>query len=88
MFISAEHAKENKQHKHTAKRFKANAMQEQAEVTEDLIAMLTKIHTCQMETLIKSTTKAMKEMMLLIKENKSPNPTNNQMSEEKKKKRD
>ncbi len=76
-FISAEYAKENKQNKHTVKRFKANAMQEQVEATEELIAMLTKIHTRQMETLIKSTTKAMKEMMLLIKENKSPNPTNN-----------
>ncbi len=88
VFISAKYAKENKQNKHTAKCFKANAMQEQAEATKELIATLPKIHTRQMETLIKRTTKAMKEMMLLIKENKSPNPTNNQTSEEKKKKRD
>jgi hypothetical protein len=86
--ISAEYAKEQKQNKRTAKRFKANAMQEQAEATEELIATLTKTHTRQMETLIKSTTKAMKEMMLLIKENKRPNSTKNQTSEEKKKKRD
>jgi hypothetical protein len=44
-FISAEHAKENKQNKHTTKRFKANAIQEQAEATEELIATLTKNHT-------------------------------------------
>ena len=41
-----------------------------------------------MERLITSTTNAMKEMMLLLKENKNPNPTINQTSEEKKKKRD
>jgi hypothetical protein len=87
-FISAEYAKENKQNKHTAKRFKANVIQEQAEATEELIAALTKNHTPQMEGLITSTTNAMKEMMLLLKENKNPNPTNNQTSEEKKKKRD
>jgi hypothetical protein len=63
-------------------------MQEPAEATKELIAMLTKIQTHQMETLIKSTTEAMKELMLRIKENKSPNPANNQTSEEKKKKRD
>ncbi len=87
-FISAEYAKENKQNIHTAKRYKANVIQEQAEETEELIVALTKNHTCQMEGLITSTTNTMKEMMLLLKENKNPNPTNNQTSEEKKKKRD
>ncbi len=50
--------------------------------------MLSKNHARQMEGLITSTTNAIKEMMLLLKENKNPNPTNNQTSEEKKKKRD
>ena len=40
---------------------------------EGLIAMLTDTHTKQIENLIKTTTKAMKEMTLLIKENKTPN---------------
>ncbi len=71
-FISTEYAKENKQNKLIAKHFKANVLQEQAKATEELIAMLTKAHTKQMENLIKTTTKAMKEMMLLIKENKTP----------------
>jgi hypothetical protein len=66
-FISAEYARENKQNKLTAKQFKANAMEEQAEVTEELVATLTKQHTCQMEALIKSTMDTMKEMMQLIK---------------------
>ncbi len=87
-FISEEYAKKNKQNKHTARRFKANVIQEQAEATEELIAALTENHACQMEGLITSTTNAMKEMMLLLKENKNPNPTNNQTSEEKKKRRD
>ena len=47
-FISAEHAKENKQNKLTAKNFKANMIEEQAEVTEELIATLTEKHTQQM----------------------------------------
>jgi hypothetical protein len=64
--------KENKQNKLTGKHFKVNIIQEQAEATEELIATLTEIHSCQMETLIKSTMDAMKEMMLLIKENKIP----------------
>jgi methionine synthase II (cobalamin-independent) len=73
-FISAEYAKENKQNKLTAKNFKANMIKEQAEATEELIAALTKNHTRQIETLIKSTTKAIKEMMSLIKNNqKAPN---------------
>ena len=85
-FISAEYAKENKQNKLSAKHFKANAVQEQAEATEELIATLTEAHTRQMETLVKTTTDAMKEMMLLLKENKSP--ANKATDEEKKKKRD
>jgi hypothetical protein len=72
-FISTEYAKENKQNKLTAKQFKANAIEEQAEATEELIAALTEAHTKQMETLIKSTTDAMKEMMSLLKDNKSTN---------------
>jgi hypothetical protein len=51
-FKAAEYAKENKQNKLTAKQYKANAMEEQAEATEELIANLTKSHTCQMEILI------------------------------------
>ena len=39
--------------------------------SKELIAMLTEKHTQQMETLIKSTTKAMKEMMPLIKNEKT-----------------
>jgi hypothetical protein len=85
-FISAEYAKENKQNKLLAKHFKVNAMMEQAEATEELIANLTEAHTRQMETLVKTTTKAMKEMMLLLKENKTP--TSKATNEEKKKKRD
>ena len=85
-FISAEYAKENKQNRLTAKQFKANAIEEQAEATEELIAALTEAHTKQMETLIKSTTETMKEMMLLLKENKT-NPTKS-TDEEKKKKRE
>jgi hypothetical protein len=42
-FISAEYLCENKQNKLTARQFKANAMEEQAEATEDLIAALTDI---------------------------------------------
>jgi hypothetical protein len=73
IFISVEYTKENKQNKLTVKHFKANALQEQAKATEKLIAMLTDAHTKHMENLIKTTTEAMKEMMLLIKENKTPN---------------
>ena len=85
-FITAEYAKENKQNKLSAKHFKANAIQEQAEATEELIATLTEAHTRQMETLVKTTTEAMKEMMLLLKENKTPAPKTT--DEEKKKKRE
>jgi hypothetical protein len=67
-FISTEYTKENKQNKLTTKNFKANMIKEQAEATEKLIAMLTENHMRQMETLIKSTTNAMKETMSLIKD--------------------
>ena len=87
-FISTEYAKENKQNKLTAKQFKANAIDEQAEATEELIAALTEAHTRQMETLIKSNTENMKEMMLLIKDNKNPTNPTKLTDEEKKKKRD
>jgi len=87
-FVSAEYAKENKQNKLTAKHFKVNMMEEQAEATEELIATLTEMHSCQIETLIKSTTNAMKEMMLLIKENKNPTNSNKTTNEERKKKRE
>ena len=61
-------------------------IEEQANATEELIATLTKKHTQQMETLIKSTTDAMKEMMALIKnEKKEPS---SQSKEEKKSKRE
>ena len=85
-FISAEYAKENKQNKLSAKHFKVNTMQEQAEATEELIAHLTEAHTRQMETLVQTTTAAMKEMMLLLKENKTP--INKVPDEEKQRKRD
>ncbi len=52
---------------------------------EELNAALTKNHTCQMETLIKSTTNAMKEMMSLIK-NEQKAPKNRPNDEKKKKK--
>ena len=87
-FISTEYAKENKQNKLTAKQFKANAIDEQAEATEELIAALTEAHTKQMESLIKSTTETMKEMMLLLKDNKSTSNSTKLTDEEKKKKRD
>jgi hypothetical protein len=60
-FISTEYVKENKQNKLTAKNFKENMIEELAKAKDKLIAALTKNHTCQMETLIKSTTNAMKD---------------------------
>ena len=84
MFISAAYAKENKQNKLSAKHFKVNIMQEQAEATEELIAIFTKAHTRQIEMLVKTTTEAMKEMMQMIKDNKTP--TSKLTDEEKKKK--
>ena len=83
-FITAKYAKENKQNKLSAKHFKANAIQEQAEITEEIIANLTEAHTRQMETLVKTTTEAMKEMMLLLKNNNAPN---DKITDEEKKKR-
>ena len=72
----------------TAKQFKANAIDEQAKATEELIAALTEAHTKHIETLIKSTTETIKEMMLLIKDNKNPTNPTKLTDEEKKKKRD
>jgi len=86
-FITAEYAKENKQNKLSAKHFKANAIQEQAEITEEIIANLTEAHTRQMETLVKTTTEAMKEMMLLLKNNSNA-PNDKTTDEEKKKRRE
>jgi hypothetical protein len=78
IFIPTKYAKENKQNKLTAKQFKANWMEEQAEATEELIINLTEAHTKQMETLIKSTTESMKDMMNLMKSvAKSPANTSN-----------
>ncbi len=60
-------------------------MEEQAEATEDLIAVLTENHTRLIEMLIKSTTDAMKEMMQLVK-NQTTMQSNPTPIEEKKKK--
>jgi hypothetical protein len=87
-FISAEHAKENKQNKLTAKNFKANMIEEQTEATEELIAALTEKHTQQIESLIKSNTEAMKQMMSLIKNDRKEPGDKKQPDEEKKKKRE
>ena len=88
IFIATKYVCKNKQNKLTAKQFKANLIKEQAEATEELIATLTENHTRQMETLIKSMTDAMKEMMQLIKSN-ATTPTNpsKPTDNEKKKKR-
>jgi hypothetical protein len=51
-------------------------MEEQAEATEELITNLTESHMCQMEILIKNTTKAMKEMMALAKSENKPSEKN------------
>ena len=61
-------------------------IKEQAEATEELIAVLTEKHTQQMEILIKSTTDAMKEMMTLINNDKKE--PSSQPNNEKKKKRE
>ena len=63
VFISNEFAKENKQTKVTAKQFKANLIEEQAEFTEELINNLMQAHTKQIEILVKSNMEAMKEMI-------------------------
>jgi hypothetical protein len=82
-----EYARENKQNKLTAKQYKANAMEEQAEATEELIANLTESHTSQMETIfIMSTTEAMKEMMALVKSENKPPTNNNEISKGERKK--
>jgi hypothetical protein len=52
---------------------------------EEIIATLTEAHSRQMENLVRSTTEPMKEMMLLLKENKYSNI--NVTNEEKNKKR-
>jgi hypothetical protein len=52
---------------------------------EELVATITKAHTRQMKNLVRSTTEAMKEMMLLLKENKNSNIN---VTNEKKTKRD
>jgi hypothetical protein len=87
-FISTEYAKENKQNKLTARQFKANAIEQQAEATEELINVLTEKHTSQMEALIRSNTEAMKEMMALVKTEKGANNDSKSSSDEKKKKRE
>ena len=51
---------------------------------EELIVMLTEKHMQQMETLIKSTTKAMKEVMSLIK-NEKKEPSSQSKDKKKKK---
>jgi hypothetical protein len=83
--MSAEYAKKSKQNKQTSKQWEANAIEEQAEATEELIANLTEAHTHQIESLIKANTEAMKEMMNLVKD-KTITPTNstNSTNEEKK----
>jgi hypothetical protein len=88
-FTSAEYAHKNKQNKLTAKQFKANAMEEQVEATDELIAALTENHTRQMEMLIKSTMDAMKEMMQLVKNQATTQTNPTKVSyEERKKRRD
>ncbi len=67
-------------------------MEEQAEVTEELIAALTENDTRQIEMLIKSTTDAMKEMMQLVKNQATtqtkPTPTKVSYKENKKRSRE
>ncbi len=89
LFMSTEYAKESKKNKQSANQLKADAIEEQAEATEELIANLTEVHTRQVESLIKANTEAMKEMMSLFKD-KTITPTNptNPTNEEKKKKRE
>ncbi len=85
-FISEEYAMEDKQNKLTAKHFKVNIIQEQVETTEEPITTLMETHSHLMETLIKSTLVAMKEMMLQIKKSKIPPiPTIRQMRRRKRK---
>jgi hypothetical protein len=93
-FMSAEYAKENKHNELTAKQLRANAIKEQADAAEELIANLTKAHTRQIELLIKANTEVMKEMLSLVKDKantptNSTNSTNNEkkMTREEKKKK-
>jgi hypothetical protein len=81
-----EYTRENKQNKCTAKQFRANAIREQAEATEELIVTITENHTRQMEALIKSTTDAIKEMMQILKEGKTPTNNDQATKTEKQKK--
>jgi hypothetical protein len=91
-FIATEYARENKQSKLTAKQYKANAIEEQAEATEELIANLTESHMRQIVILIKNTTEAMKEVMALVKSENKPSEnkplTNNHMPKGGRKKRE
>jgi hypothetical protein len=84
-FILAEYAKENKRNKLTACQLKANAIEEQAEATKELINALTEKNTSQMEALIRSTTEAMKEMMALVIMEKGTNNDSKALRNEKKK---
>ena len=86
-FIATEYARENKQNKLTAKQFRANLIEDQAEATEELIATLMENHTRQMEALIKSTSDAMKEMMQLVKSNTNTQKNPNKLSDDEKKKK-
>jgi hypothetical protein len=86
-FIATEYARENKQNKLTAKQFRANLIEDQAEATEELIATLTENHTRQMEALIKNTSDAMKEMMQLVKSNTNTQKNPNKLSDDEKKKK-
>ena len=61
VFISKEFAKENKQTKVTAKQFKDNLIEEQAEITEEMINNLTQTHTKQIEILMKSNMEAIRK---------------------------
>jgi hypothetical protein len=85
----AEYAKKNKQNKLTAKRLRANAIKEQADATEKLIANQTETHTHQIESLIKANIKAMKEMLSLAKaQANTPTTPTILMNNEKKRKRE
>jgi hypothetical protein len=83
-FISTKYAKGNKQTKLKGKQFKANTMEEQAKATKEHINALTENHMCQMETLIRSTTEAMKEMMTLVKIGNTNSTNANNRTDEKK----
>ena len=70
--MTEEYAKSNKHEAITAKKAGyANALKEQAEVTEELIANITHSHSQQIEALVKATTESMKEMIALLKSQES-----------------